>query len=96
MLKANLVDCSQVMVYNIITKAREVIPMDLGENSEKLKKKHYLIVLYLVIGLLFVFLIVLGLFFRSYLTAIIGAIFIISFGLGFLIVKAVRKYRKCI
>jgi len=61
------------------------------ESSEKLKKKYTLIGLYVVIGLFFLFLIVFGFMTHSFLVAIVGVIFIIFFGLGFLVVKALRK-----
>ena len=64
------------------------------ENSEKLKKKYNLMLLYVFIGLFFVFMIVFGIIFRTYLTAILSGVFIISFGLSFLVVKVRRKHRK--
>ena len=64
------------------------------ENSDRLKKKYTLILMYIVIGLFFLFLIVFGIISRSYLAAIVGAIFIIFFGLGILVVYILRKRQK--
>jgi len=64
------------------------------ENSDRLKKKYTLILMYVVIGLFFLFLIVFGIISRSYLAAIVGAIFIIFFGLGILVVYILRKRQK--
>ena len=64
------------------------------ENSDKLKKKYTLVLLYVVIGLFFVFLIVLGIILRSYLAAIVGAIFITFFGLSVLVISELRKRQK--
>ena len=61
------------------------------ENSNKLKKKYNLILLYAVMGGFFIFLIVLGFMTRSTMVAIIGGIYIIAFGLGLLVVKILRK-----
>jgi transcriptional regulator with XRE-family HTH domain len=64
------------------------------ENSEKLKKRYQLMMLYVLIGVLLISVTVLGFLTQSVLYAIIGAIFIVCFGLGLLFVKAFRKNQK--
>ena len=64
------------------------------ENSDKLKKKYNLIVSFVVIGLFFIFLIVLGILNQSIIVVFIGVIFIIFFVLGLLVSKVLKKHQK--
>jgi len=61
------------------------------ENTDKLKQKYRLILLYAVMGAFFIFLVVLGFMSRSIIVAIVGGIYIIAFGLGLLVAKILKK-----
>jgi transcriptional regulator with XRE-family HTH domain len=64
------------------------------ENSDKLKRKYNLILLYIMMGLFLAFLGILALTTNARLTAIIGAVFVIGFGIGFLVIILLRKYKE--
>lgn len=62
------------------------------DNNDKKKRKYNLIILYFIMGLFFVFILLLGIFTRHIFYLVIGSIFIVFFGLGLLFVKKSRKY----
>jgi len=64
------------------------------ENSEKLKKRYQLIVLCILMGVFLISVVVFGFLTQSIMYAIVGAIFIVCFGLGLLFVKVFRKNQK--
>ena len=64
------------------------------DNRDKLKKKYNLILLYVVMGLFLAFLGILALTLNARFAAILGVLFIIFFGIGFLVIILLRKYSK--
>jgi len=62
------------------------------DNNDKKKRKYNLIILYFIMGLFFMFILLLGIFTRHIFYLVIGSIFIVFFGLGLLFVKKSRKY----
>jgi len=64
------------------------------ENSEKLKKKYHLIMVYVLMAVFLIAVVVFGFLTQSIMYAIVGAIFIVCFGLGLLFVKVSRKNQK--
>ena len=64
------------------------------ENSERLKRKYYLQLLYVVMGLALVFLVVIGVMLHSVIPFFSVGIFVVVFGITLLIVKIKRRNKK--